>query len=214
MIVYFFIIKRVSKDHHGYLSHREHIIKHLGARRIEFIATAVICAIFAVSFAHLEYYYIKDPALQISNGKVEVGGDANFDRSRETRPIIGNMYQYHLFPMLFIFVLISFAALWDDMAFKLLGRHKRRKALMLGSANLIAAILIEDFGWFVNRWLVPLADDPKGGMLMQFSDWTWMHFEAIDLGSFVVPNWYIIAIALATLAYYGAFRKHDQYIET
>jgi hypothetical protein len=195
------------------LSYREYIVRHLGARRIEFIVTAVICTIFAVSFAHLEYYYIKDPALQISNGKVEVT-DANFDRSRETRPIVGNMYQYHLFPMLFIFILISFAALWDDMAFKLLGKHNRIKALMLGCANLITAILIEDFAWFVNRWLVPLADDPKGGMLMQFSDWTSMHLGAIDLGSFVIPNWYIIAAVLATLAYYGAFRKHDEYIET
>ena len=195
------------------MSYRGYIVKHLGARRIEFIATAVICTIFAISFAHLEYYYIKDPALQISNGKVEVS-DANFDRSRETRPIVGNMYQYHLFPMLFIFILISFAALWDDMAFKLLGRHNRIKALMLGCANLITAILIEDFAWFVNRWLVPLADDPKGGMLMQFSDWTSMHLGAIDLGSFVIPNWYIVAAVLATLAYYGAFRKHDEYIET
>jgi hypothetical protein len=191
------------------MSHREHIVKQLGARRIEFIATAVICAVFAVSFAHLEYYYIKDPALQISNGKVEVN-DANFDRSRETKPIIGNMYQYHLFPMLFIFVLISFAALWDDMAFKLLGGHKRVKALVLGFANLIAAITIEDFAWFVNRWQVPLADDPKGGQLMQFSDWTSMHLGAIDTGSFVIPNWYIIALALVTLGYYWAFRKHDQ----
>ncbi len=147
--------------------------------------------------------------MQISNGKVEVN-DANFDRSRETKPIIGNMYQYHLFPMLFIFLLISFVSLWDDITFKLFGRHKRRKALMLGSANLIAAITIEDFAWFVNRWLVPLADDPKGGQLMQFSDWTSMHLGAIDIGSFVIPNWYIIALAFVTLAYYGAFRKHDQ----
>ena len=191
------------------MSHREYVVKQLGARRIEFIATAVICAVFAISFAHLEYYYIKDPALQISNGKVEVN-DANFDRSRETKPIIGNMYQYHLFPMLFIFVLISFAALWDDMAFKLFGRHKRIKALMLGFANLIAAITIEDLAWFVNRWLVPLADDPKGGQLMQLSDWTSMHLAAIDLGSFVIPNWYIIALVLVTLGYYGAFRKHGE----
>jgi hypothetical protein len=34
------------------------------------------------------------------------------------------------------------------------------------------------------------------------------------MGIFVVPNWYILAIALVTLAYYGAFRKHDQYVET
>ncbi len=205
------IIKPESKDHDS-LSYREYIVKQLGARRVEFIATAVICTIFAISFAYLEYYYIKDPALQISNGKVEVS-NSNFDRSRETKPIIGNMYQYHLFPMLFIFVLISFASLWDDMAFKLFGRHKRIKALMLGFANLITAILIEDFAWFVNRWLVPLSDDPKGGMLMQFSDWTSMHLGAIDLGSFVIPNWYIIAVALATLAYYGAFRKNNEYIE-
>ena len=191
------------------MSHREHIVKQLGARRIEFISTAIICAVFAVSFAHLEYYYIKDPALQISNGRVEVN-DANFDRSRETKPIIGNMYQYHLFPMLFIFVLISFVALWDDIAFKLLGRHKRIKALMLGFANLIAAITIEDLAWFVNRALVPLADDPKGFQLMQFSDWTSMHLGAIDTGSFVIPNWYIVSLALITLLYYWAFRKHDE----
>ena len=209
MIAHIFVIKPESEDH-GYMSHREHIVKQLGARRIEFIATAVICAVFAISFAHLEYYYIKDPALQISNGKVEVN-DANFDRSRETKPIIGNMYQYHLFPMLFIFVLISFAALWDDMAFKLLGRHKRVKALVFGFANLITAITIEDLAWFVNRSLVPLADDPKGGQLMQFSDWTSMHIGAIDLGSFVIPNWYLIALVLVTLGYYWAFRKHDQY---
>lgn len=212
--MHYFFIKPESTDHHRNLSKREHIINHLGARRIEFIASAIICTVFAVSFAHLEYYYIKDPALQISNGKVEVT-DANFDRSRETKPIIGNMYQYHLFPMLFIFVLISFAALWDDMAFRLFGRHKRIKALMLGIANLIAAFLIEDFAWFVNRWLVPLADDPKGGMLMQFSDWTSMHLGALDIrGIFVVPYWYIIAIALATLLYYGAFRRHDEYLGT
>ncbi len=191
------------------MSHREHIVRQLGARRIEFISTAIICAVFAVSFAHLEYYYIKDPALQISNGRVEVN-DANFDRSRETKPIIGNMYQYHLFPMLFIFILISFVALWDDIAFKLLGRHKRIKALMLGFANLIAAITIEDLAWFVNRALVPLADDPKGFQLMQFSDWTSMHLGAIDTGSFVIPNWYIVSLALITLLYYWAFRKHDE----
>ncbi|HEU4606296.1 MAG TPA: hypothetical protein VFS46_08680 [Nitrososphaera sp.] len=199
----------VADEDHSRLSKREHIAEHLGARKIEFISTAVICVVFAISFAHLEYYYIKDPALQMSDGEVLVT-DPNFDRSRETEPIIGNMYQYHLFPMLFIFVLISFAALWDDMSFKLLGRHKRIKAAFIGLANLVTAIVVEDFAWFANRWIVPLESDPKGGMLMQFSDWTSMHMGAIDLGSFVMPVWYIVAVALATLAYYGGFRKHDR----
>lgn len=201
-----------SRRHHHYHDHpssRERIRQHLGARRIEFISTAVICVIFAVSFAHLEYYYIKDPALQISNGKVQVI-DPNFDRSRETEPIIGNMYQYHLFPMLFIFILISFAALFDDMTFRLFGKSKRREAFFLGFANLVTAITVEDFAWFVNRWLVPLENDPKGEQLMQFSDWTSMHLGALDIGSnFVIPYWYLIAIAGATMAYYVAFRNHD-----
>ncbi|HKU48957.1 MAG TPA: hypothetical protein VJP79_03310 [Nitrososphaera sp.] len=195
-------------SHHTGLSKRDHVKVHLGARKIEFISTAIVCAVFAASFAHLEYYYIKDPALQISNGEVVVE-DSNFDRSRETKPLVGNMYQYHLFPMLFIFILISFAALWDDMMFKLLGRHKRVKAAFLGIANLIAAILIEDFAWFANRFAVPLESDPKGGMLMQATDWTSMHMGYIDFGSFVLPGWYLLALGLATLAYYGAFRKHD-----
>ena len=36
-------------------SRARHIVKRLGARKMEFIATAVTCTIFAVSFAHLEY---------------------------------------------------------------------------------------------------------------------------------------------------------------
>lgn len=203
------MFEMVTDEDHSQLSKREHIARHLGARKIEFISTAIICVVFAISFAHLEYYYIKDPALQISNGEVAVS-DSNFDRSRETEPVIGNMYQYHLFPMLFIFVLISFAALWDDMSFKLLGRHKRIKAAFVGVANLITAIVVEDFAWFANRWAVPLESDPKGGLLMQLSDWTSMHMGAIDLGSFVVPVWYLVAIAIATLAYYGGFRKHNR----
>jgi hypothetical protein len=100
--------------------------------------------VFAVSFAHLECCYIKDPALRISNGKVQVA-DPNFDSSRETKPLIGNLYQYHLFLMLFIFILISFAALSDDMTFKLFGKRKRKKGFFLGCANLIAATTVEEF---------------------------------------------------------------------
>ena len=36
---------------------------------------------------------------------------------------------------------------------------------------------------------------------MQFSDWTSMHLGALDLGSFVIPIWYVVAIILATGAY-------------
>ena len=170
----------------------------------------MICVVFAICFAHLEYYYIKDPALQISNGKVAMS-HPELDRSREVKPIIGNTYQYHLFPILFIFVLISFAALFDDMTFKLFGARKRRKAFILGCANLIATILVEDFAWFVNRWLVPLADDPKAGQLMQFTDWTSMHLGATEINRFVIPNWYLIAVGwrrLPTILHSEAIIKY------
>jgi hypothetical protein len=94
----------------------------------------------------------------------------------------------------------------------LFGKGKRIKAIFFGCANLITAIVVEDFAWFVNRALLPLQDDPKGGQLMQFSDWTSMHLGALDLGSFVIPVWYIIAIILATGTYYIAFRKHNKLI--
>jgi hypothetical protein len=99
------------------------------------------------------------------------------------------------------------------MTFKLFGNKKRRKAFFLGCANLITAITIEDFAWFVNRWLVPLSNDPKGGQLMQTTDWTSMHLGALKLvNSFVIPYWYLIAIVIATAAYYVAFRKHDMIV--
>jgi hypothetical protein len=191
---------------HSKLNRREHLLAHVGARNMEYLSSAVVAVIFAFSFAHLEYYYIKDPALQISNGKVQASYPT-YDRSRETKPIVGNMYQYHLFPMLFIFFLISFAALWDDMTFKLFGRHSRIKAAMIGVANLVTAIVVEDFAWFANRYIAPLQDDPKAGHLMQSTDWTSMHLGAINVGPFVIPVWYLIAIAIAAAAYYGGFRK-------
>jgi hypothetical protein len=75
-------------------SPRLRILAQLDARRIEFMTTAVVCVVFAICFAHLEHYYIKDPALQISNGKVS---SMEMDRSREVKPIIGNTYVSHAF---------------------------------------------------------------------------------------------------------------------
>jgi hypothetical protein len=49
-------------------------------------------------------------------------------------------------------------------------KKKEEEAIFLGFANLVTAITVEDFAWFVNRWLVPLKDDPKGEQLMQFSE--------------------------------------------
>lgn len=65
--------------------------------------------------------------------------------------------------------------------------REKGKSLFLGCANLIAATTVEDFAWFVHRSVLPLQDDPKGGTLMQISDYTSMHLGALDLGSFMEP---------------------------
>jgi hypothetical protein len=49
-------------------------------------------------------------------------------------------------------------------------KEKKEEAIFLGFANQVTAITVEDFTWFVNRWLVSLEDDPKGEQLMQFSE--------------------------------------------
>jgi hypothetical protein len=106
--------------------------------------------------------------------------------------------------------LTIFAALFDDVAFKLFGKRQRKKAFFLGCANLLAAITVEDLhGLYINQ-LLPLQDDPKGGPLMQFFDWTSMHLGALDAESSVVPCWYVIAIIIATSAYFFAFRRHNK----
>jgi hypothetical protein len=50
--------------------------------------------------------------------------------------------------MIVIFILVGFGPYFDSIRFNILGRHERRKAASLGIANVLAAILVEDFTWF------------------------------------------------------------------
>ena len=63
------------------------------------------------------------------------------------------------------------------------------------------------------RWWLPLDNDPKKGMLIQASDWTTKNLGGLPIphvglfGSFVIPYSYIIAIVIAGMFYYFAFKK-------
>jgi hypothetical protein len=70
------------------------------------------------------------------------------------------------------FFLVGFGPFFDSISFNILGGHERRRAASLGVANIISAIMVEDFSWFFYRWWLPLDNDPKKGFLMQASDWT------------------------------------------
>ncbi len=177
--------------------------------RVSFLASTALVIIFAVSYAYLEYYYINDPVLSKTENLTVKGGS-----HRVATPIIGGLYSYHLIPMLLIFILVSFGPFFDSVSFNILGHHKRRKTLTLGFAGVAIAILIEDFTWFFYRWWLPLDNDPKKGLLMQSTDWTVKGLGGIQiphvtpfLGGFVLPYWYLIALAIAAVLYYHSFRK-------
>jgi hypothetical protein len=179
----------------------------LTRRRVSFLASSILVVIFAVSYGYLEYYYINDP-VQGKTANLTVRDGTH----RVATPIFGGFYSYHIFPMMIIFILVSFGPFFDSVSFNILGRHKRRKTLSLGFAGVITAFLIEDFAWFVYRWWLPLDNDPNRGLLMQASDWTVRTLGGISIGGidsvhpFVIPYWYLLAIFLAGVLFYSAFR--------
>ena len=171
--------------------------------------------VFAVSYGYLEYYYINDPVLGKTANLTVKGGT-----HRVATPIIGGLYSYHIYPMMVIFVLVVFGPFFDSVSFNILGRHERRKVAALGLANVISAMLVEDFTWFFYRWWLPLDNDPKKGLLMQAFDWTTKSLGSLPVphinpfGSFVIPYWYIISIVIAGIFYYYAFKGSKQKITT
>src|SRR5919204_584099 len=111
--------------------------------RISFLVTIGLLIIFAVSYGYLEYYYINDPV----QGKTE-NLTVREGSHRVATPLIGGFYSYHIFPMMIIFILVSFGPFFDSVSFNILGRHKRRKTLCLGLAGVVTAFFVEDFVWF------------------------------------------------------------------
>jgi hypothetical protein len=192
----------------GDIEQRDSPAELLRRTRISFLVTCGLLIVFATSYAYLEYYYINDPILGKTANLTVKGGT-----HRVAAPIIGGLYSYHLYPMMVIFILVGFGPFFDSISFNILGRHERRKAAFLGVANIISAMLIEDFTWFFYRWWLPLDNDPKKGLLMQASDWTTRNLGYISIphtglfGNFVIPYWYVIAIIGAGIFYYYAFKK-------
>ncbi|HYA84863.1 MAG TPA: hypothetical protein VEH06_15650 [Candidatus Bathyarchaeia archaeon] len=183
--------------------------------RISYLLTSSLVIVFAVSYGYLEYYYINDPVLGKTANLTVKGGT-----HRVATPIIGGLYSYHIYPMMVIFILVGFGPFFDSVSFNILGRHERRKAAALGVANVITAMLVEDFTWFFYRWWLPLDNDPKKGLLIQASDWTTKSLGSLPIphihpfGSFVIPYWYIVSIVIAGIFYYYAFKKSKQKIPT
>ena len=73
--------------------------------------------------------------------------------------IIGGLYSCHIYPVMVIFFLVGFNPFSDSITFNIVGRHEPRRAASLGVANVVSAMMVEDFSWFCYRWLLPLDND-------------------------------------------------------
>lgn len=71
-------------------------------------------------------------------------------------------------------IVLLFLPFFDAMITKfLVAKSQKVRALMLGFAMIITAIMVGDFSWFLMRQLPPLDSDAQGGSLMQSTDWMW-----------------------------------------
>lgn len=80
-------------------------------------------------------------------------------------PMLGKFYAYHIFLMMTIFgIVLLFLPFFDAMITKfLVAKSQKVRALMLGFAIIITAIMVGDFSWFLMRQLPPLDSDAQGG---------------------------------------------------
>ncbi|MGB7637859.1 MAG: hypothetical protein WBL88_09830, partial [Nitrososphaeraceae archaeon] len=117
--------------------------------RVSIIVTSGLLRVFAESYGYLEHYFINDPLI----GKT-VNLPVKGRTHRLATPIIGGLYSYHIYPVMVIFFLVGFGPFFDSISFNIVGRHERRRAASLGVANVISAMMVEDFSWFYYRWLL------------------------------------------------------------
>lgn len=172
--------------------------------QIAFFISSAFVILFAVTYGYLEYYYIND-SVQGKTANLTVRGGTHC----VSTPIMRGLYSYHIFLMIVIFILVGFGPFFDSISFNILEKHERRKAATLGVANVISAILIEDFVWFIFRCWLPLDNDSKRGLLMQASDWTTQNMggliipKSTSFNGFVIPYWYLIASIIAAFFFYN-----------
>jgi hypothetical protein len=70
-------------------------------------------------------------------------------------------------------------------------------------ANVISAMLVEDFTWFFYRWWLPLDNAPKINASFR------LDYKELRLKFYITYKsvWYFIAIIIAGIFYYYAFKR-------
>jgi hypothetical protein len=112
--------------------------------------------------------------------------------------------------MMTIFGIVLFLPFFDAMITKkfLVTKSQKVKALMLGFATIITAIMVGDLSWFLMRQLPPLDSDAQGGSLMQSTDWMAAGGTFPMPGGWDLTHWYILVIAIAYVCYYLSFKRN------
>ncbi len=77
----------------------------------------------------------------------------------------------------------------------------KRGIIILGFANFLLALTVNDLFYFVFRRINPSASDPLAGEWIRQADWTAQILGSIDLFGVVFPTWYLITIIIFVPVY-------------
>ena len=136
---------------------------------IEHITSFFATLFFAVSYGYLEWRFV---ALE-----------------RGT-PVVLGFADYHLFPMLPIFLVVSYSALLDNMLHAVKGEpHLFLRPILVGSGHMVLSVVVEDAAYFL--W---------GGIWITPQNWT-ARWGYVTIAGAVIPYWYILSVALALALY-------------
>jgi Na+-driven multidrug efflux pump len=161
---------------------------------LEYATSIIFTLAFAVFYGVLEYYWIvtnKDVPFRYGHG-----------------PIFLGFYDYHIFVMFPILLIVGFSPLIADILGT--GNKVREKSYTaaLGVATTLFSIMLEDITWFFCRTIHPLPLDTLAGKWIQPSDWTARGpIGYLSIPGGVIPSWYII-VAFVTVLIWAAVFKH------
>lgn len=136
------------------------------------IRTLVFSAIvFAVAYAFIEYYVIRDTTFGYS-------------------PVLFSLvYPYH-FAMAAIFGLVAYFLLHSANT----GVKSLAPTLIMAGALISSMLVVEDFSWFVLRAIAPIHHDINAGRLISEGEWTTRFMGSTDAYFTAIPNWYFVNI--------------------
>ncbi len=143
------------------------------------VLTVVAVVLFSFASAYVEYNFVLFDALPYREA---------------VQPVLGIFYGYHLVFFLPVLVWLAFQPFLGQVLLKVRSSVALRRTLALGVAGVFLGVVIEDAGWFLFRFLAPLASDPLAHQWIRGSDYTASVAGYATIVGVVVPLWYFVLL--------------------